>query len=119
MASNEHIETQGYNLSYKTELCFYDLRIKVLQREVYVKDILIHLNHLEFDTLYYLAIHHGQVLTKEQIYEAIWKLDYENSQQSVINIIYQLRKKIEPNPASPIFIKTVIGVGYKFINQDE
>lgn len=103
----------------KKDLCFYDLTIKVTKHEVYRKDKLVHLNHLEFDVLHYLAIHHGQVLSKEQIYEAVWKLDYENSSQSVINIIYQLRKKLEPNPSFPIFIKTVIGVGYKFINQGE
>ena len=103
----------------KTELCLYDLKIKIREREVYVKDKLIHLNHLEYDTLIFLASHPGQVLSKEQIYVTVWKLDSENCQQSVINIIYQLRKKLEPNPTFPIFIKTVIGVGYKFINQGE
>ena len=107
------------DIADKTELCFYDLKIKIREREVYVKDKLIHLNHLEYDTLFFLASHPGQVLSKEQIYETVWKLDSENSQQSVINIIYQLRKKLEPNPTFPIFIKTVVGVGYKFINQGE
>ena len=107
------------DIADKTELCFYDLKIKIREREVFVKDKLIHLNHLEYDTLIFLASHPGQVLSKEQIYVTVWKLDSENCQQSVINIIYQLRKKLEPNPTFPIFIKTVIGVGYKFINQGE
>lgn len=109
------IDPYSCSFDNKKDLCFYDLTIKAIKHEVYIKDKLIHLNHLEFDVLYYLAIHHGQVLSKEQIYEAVWKQDYENSSQSVINIIYQLRKKIEPDPISPMYIKTVIGVGYKFI----
>ncbi|MBD5547792.1 MAG: winged helix-turn-helix domain-containing protein [Lachnospiraceae bacterium] len=56
----------------------------------------------------------GRVFKKTQIFEAVWNMDSDSCQSSVINVIYNLRKKIEPDSKNPIYIKTVLGVGYKF-----
>ena len=42
-------------------------------------------------------------------------MDSETCQHSVVSIIHQLRKKIEPDPAQPVYIQTVIRTGYKFV----
>ena len=68
----------------------------------------------EFDLLYFLSSHKGQVFTKEQIYQHI----YEDVESEVDNRVYglvkNLRKKIEENPEEPHYIETIRGVGYRF-----
>ena len=56
----------------------------------------------------------GRVFTKAQIFEAVWSLESESCQSNVANVICNLRKKIEPDSGKPTYIKTVLGVGYKF-----
>ena len=41
-------------------------------------------------------------------------MDSDSCHASVVNVIYNLRKKIEPDSKNPTYIKTVLGVGYKF-----
>ena len=70
----------------------------------------LHLTHLEFFTLAYLARHPGWIFTQEQIYEAVWHEFPEDCGAAVVNIISQLRRKMGPgNP-----IRTVPHSGYKF-----
>ncbi len=47
-------------------------------------------------------------------FEAVWNMDSDSCHSSVVNVIYNLRKKIEPDSKNPTYIKTVLGVGYKF-----
>lgn len=72
------------------------------------------ITRLEYSTLVYLASNPGIVLTRTQIFEAVWNMESESCQSSVANVIYNLRKKIEPDSRKPIYIKTVLGMGYKF-----
>ena len=53
--------------------------------------------------------------TQQQIFEAVWNEDSDTCRHAVVNIIHQLRKKIEPDPAQPVYIQTVIHTGYKFV----
>ena len=95
-------------------LSFPGLEIRQHQRRVLRDGSDIYLTRLEYGTLVYLASYPGQVLSQEQIFEAVWNMDSESCQSSVVNVIYNLRKKIEPDSKNPTYIKTVIGVGYKF-----
>jgi DNA-binding response OmpR family regulator len=54
------------------------------------------------------------VFTQEQIFEAAWDMDSDSCHLSVVNVIYNLRKKIETDSRNPVYIKTLLGVGYKF-----
>lgn len=74
----------------------------------------IYLTAKEFDLLYFLYSHKGQVFTKEQLYENVWGYDYAPDAKNLTSFIRRLRKKIEPNPDKPQYIITVWGVGYKF-----
>ncbi len=76
----------------------------------------IELTNYEFEILYLLAKNPGQVFSKEQIYNQVWKTPFYGAQENVMSLIRRIRKKIEPNPAKPIFILTEWGVGYKFNN---
>lgn len=74
----------------------------------------IYLTAKEFDLLYFLFCHKGQVFTKEQLYENIWGYNYIIDSKNLSSFIRKLRKKIEPFPNNPQYILTVWGVGYKF-----
>lgn len=73
------------------------------------------LTRKEFEILYYMIANKGQVLSKNQIYQYAWKEEPFNTDNSVMCQIYNLRKKIEENPAEPKYIQTVWGFGYRFL----
>ena len=95
-------------------LSFPGLEIKQSRRQVFQDGEEINLTRLEYSTLVFLASNPGIVLTQEQIFEAVWNMDSDSCHSSVVNVIYNLRKKIEPDSKNPVYIKTVLGVGYKF-----
>ena len=75
---------------------------------------IVYLTAKEFDLLYFLMLHKGQVFTKEQLYDNVWGYDYVADAKNLTGFIRKLRMKIEPDPQSPKYILTVWGVGYKF-----
>lgn len=74
----------------------------------------IELTNYEFEILYLLAQNPGQVFSKEQIYNQVWKEPYYGVEDNVMSLVRRIRKKIEPNPREPMYILTVWGIGYKF-----
>ena len=97
-------------------LTFPGLEIKLHQRRVLKNGTDIPLTRLEYGALCYLAASPGRVFTKAQIFEAVWNMGSESCQSSVTNVICNLRKKIEPDSRNPIYIKTILGIGYKFVS---
>ncbi|HBF7939051.1 TPA: response regulator transcription factor [Clostridioides difficile] len=79
----------------------------------------IYLTAKEFDLLYFLSSHKGQVFTKEQIYENVWGYDNAPDASNLSSFIRKLRLKIEPHPDNPRYIITVWGVGYKFSEEEK
>ena len=90
-----------------------ELEIHHEHRRVLVAGREVRLNHGEYAMLYCMASSPGQVFSKAQLYEAAWGEAYLHGTKSVENIIWRLRRKLEPDPRNPIYIKTVIGAGYK------
>jgi two-component system, OmpR family, alkaline phosphatase synthesis response regulator PhoP len=72
------------------------------------------LTTLEFDLLTTFMSHPGRVWSRTQLIEKLWGDDFFGDERVVDTHIARLRKKVEPDPANPTFVKTVIGVGYKF-----
>lgn len=68
----------------------------------------------EFDVLMFLAENQGKILTKQRIYEAVWKEPYVYDDNNIMAVISRLRKKLEENPANPRYIQTIKGIGYRF-----
>ncbi len=95
-------------------LSFPGLEIRQHQRRVLRDGKDINLTRLEYSTLVLLASNPGIVLTKTQIFEAVWNMDSDSCQSSISTVICNLQKKIEPGSKNPTYIKTVLGVGYKF-----
>lgn len=67
----------------------------------------------EFDLLHFLAIHPGQVFTRDQLLEAIWDQHSAPHPTAITVHIRRIRTKLEANPSRPRYIKTVWGIGYK------
>lgn len=95
-------------------LSFSGLEIQQHQRRVLRNGIDISLTRLEYGTLVFLASNPNRVFTQSQIFEAVWNMDSDSCHSSVANVIYNLRKKIEPDSKNPTYLKTVLGIGYKF-----
>lgn len=71
------------------------------------------LNYGEFSILCCMARCPGRVFSREQLYNAAWGEDYKLGTNTVDNVIWRLRNKLEPDPKHPTYIKTVFRVGYK------
>ena len=95
-------------------LTFPGLEIRLHQRRVLKNGIDVSLTRLEYGALCYLAASPGRVFTRAQIFEAVWSMESESCQSNIANVICNLRKKIEPDSQNPTYIKTVLGIGYKF-----
>ena len=67
----------------------------------------------EFELLEYLLRNIGRVLTRTQIIDRVWGSDYVGDTKTLDVHIKRLRAKIEADPANPVFIQTVRGLGYK------
>ncbi|AZK45440.1 response regulator transcription factor [Paenibacillus lentus] len=67
----------------------------------------------QFHIFKYLLRHLGQIMTKEQIYEAVWGEPYLEGDKSLMVHIRHLREKLERDPASPEIIETIRGIGYR------
>ncbi len=82
--------------------------------EVTLNSRQVELTAKEFELLRLLLSHPNRVFTRDFLLEHIWGYDYYGSTRTVDMHISRLREKIEDHPASPTFIVTVRGVGYKF-----
>ena len=91
-------------------LSFPGLEIRQTQHRVFMNGEEINLTRLKYNTLVFLASNPGIVLTQTQIFEAVWNMDSDSCHANVVNVIYNLRKKIEPDSKNPTYIKTVLSV---------
>ena len=91
-----------------------DLLIDRTRFRVLRNDIEVRLTPKEFELLTYLAQYPGRVLTHRTILKAIWGPHAADQPEHVRVLVGSLRKKIEPDPASPKYILTEPWVGYRF-----
>ena len=68
----------------------------------------------EFDLLWFMMNHPGQVFTRDQLLDNVWGYDFFGDASTVTVHVRRLREKIEQDANKPQFILTVWGVGYKF-----
>lgn len=72
----------------------------------------LNLTPLEFDIVLYLMKHKGKVVTSEELFEAVWKEKYFESNNTVMAHIARIREKMKEPARNPQYIKTVWGIGY-------
>ena len=89
------------------------LRIDAADHSATLEGRPLHLTRREFDLLWMLASHRGRLVTQEMILKAIWGPAHTEDSQYLRVYIRQLRQKLGDNAASPRFIFTEPGVGYR------
>ena len=93
-----------------------DLMIELTSGQVRRGDQVLNLTPTEFRLLLYLARHPGQALTRAQIIEEVWNFSPDLDSERTVNVhIRRLREKVELDPARPVMILTVPGIGYRFV----
>lgn len=75
------------------------------------------LTNLELRLLYYLMNRPGQIVTIEELNQRVWGYASEADNSMLKNVVYRLRRKIEADPANPLIIQTVPGMGYRLAAQ--
>lgn len=91
-----------------------DFRIDLPAHKITVRENEVHLTPKEFDLLVYLARHSGKVITHRTLLTAIWGGQNSEQVEYLRVFVGQLRKKLEPDTASPRYIVTEPWVGYRF-----
>ena len=94
-----------------------DLSIDLDKRQVYLNDQPIHVIPLEYQLLVLFFKNAGKVLTTDMIIEEIYGKGYGHDTQALRALMAGLRRKIEKNPATPQYILTEIGVGYRMVDE--
>ncbi len=92
-----------------------EMEIDILNRQVRAGSSVVHLSGIEQSLLYLLASRAGQVVTRDEILDAIWGTDFVSESNIVDRHIRSLRIKLQNDYRQPRFIATVPGQGYRFI----
>ncbi len=98
---------------------FGELSIDFGKRKVILGTMVIELTLKEFDLLALFVRNPGRPYSRADILKLVWGYQYEGYEHTVNTHINRLRKKIEPDPAHPRYLKTVWGVGYRFAEKSE
>ncbi len=92
------------------------LSIDFQRHEVWVEGERVKLRPTEYRLLYHLVNNAGWVMNHETLLSKVWGPEYRDELQYLRLYVNYLRQKIEPNPASPRYILTERGIGYRFVD---
>ncbi|GAP97902.1 response regulator transcription factor [Leptolyngbya sp. NIES-2104] len=104
----------GQSQVYRTQNFVLDVDQRSAARQNGDRTEPLDLTTLEFDLLSTFMSYPGRVWNRTQLIDKLWGSNFFGDERVVDTHVARLRKKIEPDPANPTFVKTVIGVGYKF-----
>jgi two-component system, OmpR family, KDP operon response regulator KdpE len=91
-----------------------DLRVDLVNRQVFVKEKEIRLTPIEYKLLVEFVRHAGKVLTHQHLLKEVWNTRNDWQTHYVRIFVHQLRQKIEENSARPRYLLSEPGVGYRF-----
>lgn len=92
-----------------------DLRMNLLTGKVTLNDTVLDLTVAEYKMLSFFLQNKGVLLTRTVLLNRLWDDNGDFVDDNTLSVyIKRLRTKIEPNPSSPIYIKTIRGLGYRF-----
>mgnify|MGYP004565968387 CR=1 FL=1 len=91
-----------------------DISLDTYNVKVMVRGKDIELTSIEYGILKYLMDNAGRILTKNQIFEAVWNEQFLSGDNTIMVHISRLRDKIEADSRNPQYLKTIRGLGYRF-----
>lgn len=106
----------GINPEISDSFEYKKLKIYFIKRKVFIEDLEIHLTPIEYKILGLLVKYQGKVLTHAFIQNTIWGYLSEDEYQSLRVFMASIRRKIEVDTNNPVYIKTEVGVGYRFLD---
>lgn len=83
--------------------------------EIRTPDKTVHLTLMEAELLRYLLDHPGKIVARKELLENVWHVKEDTDTRAIDNFIVRLRRYLEPDPAKPVHLLTVRGVGYRFM----
>lgn len=100
--------------SKRSKFYFGELCLDMRERTVKMNGVHIDLTKKEYEIVELLALHAGQVFSREQIYERIWGFDSEGDASTVVERVKKIRAKLAAVTPNKEYISTVWGIGYKW-----
>jgi DNA-binding response OmpR family regulator len=94
---------------------FGDVVVDLGRMEVHRAGKPVTLTAQEFKLLRYLLENPQRVISRQELLTDVWGYDSYPTTRTVDNQVLKLRQKLEPNPAEPRYLRTIHGVGYKFV----
>lgn len=98
-----------------SEIRFGTVNIDLARREVTKNGEAVHLTPIEYRLLVLLAANAGRVMTQRQLLNDVWGPGHAGDGHYLRVFVANLRKKLEPEPLRPVYLKTEVGVGYRLI----
>ena len=108
----------GVEPSSDQMLVFGPLEINTGKRSAELRGTRLDLTAKEWDLLLLLASHPGRTYSRQELLDMVWGYQYDGYSHTVNSHINRLRNKIEDDPASPQFVLTKRGLGYRFVEPD-
>lgn len=107
-------------MSLKDEkICFGDVMIDFHKGEVKKHGRIVNLTPREYELISYMAKNMNQILSKKKLCDKVWGDDYDGYDNTIMVHIRKLREKLEDEPSNPKYIKTVKGLGYKLLGENQ
>ena len=100
-------KTDEYSFNHRT--------IRFDNLELIAPNRITHLTLMEADLLRYLTDREGQIVSRKDILEEVWRVHEDTDTRAIDNFIVRLRRYIEDDPADPQHLVTVRGIGYRFL----
>src|SRR5580704_8034366 len=91
-----------------------EIRLEPVKRRVTKRGLPVRLTRKEFDILFCLMNRAGRVVTYAKLLTTVWGADCREEVEYLRTFVRQLRKKIEDDPSSPLYLLTDVYVGYRF-----
>jgi DNA-binding response OmpR family regulator len=106
-APSEPTPPETYTFNYRT--------INFDSLELIAPNRITHLTIMEADLLRFLTEREGQIVSRKDILEQVWRVHEDTDTRAIDNFIVRLRRYIEDDPANPQHLTTVRGIGYRFL----
>ncbi|MBT9329953.1 response regulator transcription factor [Paracidobacterium acidisoli] len=101
------------------DFLFAGRRIDFDSLELHAHERVVHLTLMEADLLRYLVQNRGRIVSRKELLEQVWHVHEDTDTRAIDNFIVRLRRYLEDEPASPKYLQTVRGVGYRFLPEAE
>jgi DNA-binding response OmpR family regulator len=102
-----------------TQIEIGDVRLDIGAHKVYKRDQEVTLTQKEYDLLHTLMSHAGQVVSRAELLDQVWGIEWLGDTRTLDVHTRWVREKVEEDPSQPRYIQTVRGVGYRFATPEE